>query len=226
MRISSIYTISSLIVAIFAHGSHDNAIKQKPEHLTWQNWHMLEEHGLNTYDADSFFRLHDLQAKNSWSRSDILNLYGLLREHVVGDGSGMGEHDHNKEVISDEAKEHVVKSILKLLDADQDGEVSIQEWRDFTHNGGQLPDFGYGQGHHLDFESEYEEHHWKKYHAQNDPDVLIKHKEDIEHELLHHEHEIEESHMDHPELRKITDNFNSNIRLENLAFKYRRPIDK
>ena len=72
--------------------------------------------------------------------------------------------------------------------------ISQAEWLKFYENGGRLPDLGYGPGHHLGFEEEYEEHHWRKYHANDDPDVKIKHKEDIEHELLHHQQEIEETH--------------------------------
>lgn len=214
------YILSCLIAQVSAHGSHKEA-SQKPNGLSWQSWHMMEEHHLDHYDADSFFKLHDLQNKGIWSKSDILNLYGLLRESVVGDGSGMGDHSHQLETITEDAKQYVVNSILKLIDTNGDGEVSLQEWRDYSTKGKELPDFGYGQGHHLDFETEYEEHHWNKYHANQDPDVLVKHKEDIEHELLHHEHEIEESHDASPEIRKVTNVHLSDARLENIAPKYR-----
>lgn len=179
---------------------------------------------MDEFDADVFFKLHDLQNKGRWSKADILNLYGLARETIVGDGSGMGEHtSHNEEAITQEAKDNVVKTVLSILDKNEDEEITLSEFRDFTHNGGLLPDFGYGQGHHLDFESEYEEHHWKKYHQSDDPEVLIKHAEDIEHELLHHEHEIEESHGSNPDVRKLTQNYLSDIRLHNLAQKYTKP---
>ncbi|KAK6465499.1 hypothetical protein DFJ63DRAFT_23698 [Scheffersomyces coipomensis] len=217
------------LVTAFVNGhdtgdQHHNEIKQKPQELSWQNWHMIEEHGIQSYDADSFFRLHDLSKQGSWNIEDILNLYGLLRTNIVGDGSGGGVHqDHNEEIINDDAKTFVVTTILNLIDADKDGVISQQEWKVFSNNGGELPDFGYGQGHHFDFELEYEQHHWQKYHAKDDPDVLIKHKEDIEHELLHHEHEIEESHYSASEqLRKTTTNFLSNINLINLSNKYKR----
>lgn len=202
-----------------AHGSHEES-KKKPDTLSWQNWHMLEEHQLDQYDTDTFFKLHDMQAKGSWSKADILNLYGLLRESIVGDGSGMGEHTHNDLKITQEAKDYVVQEILKLIDTNNDGEISLQEWRQFSEKRGILPDFGYGQGHHLDFESEYEEHHWNKYHANNDPDVLIKHKEDIEHEMLHHDHEMEETHTVSPEIREVTKLYLSDINLNNVPQKY------
>lgn len=218
MRFLPVFTAIS---GVLAHGGH-NDVKQRPKSLLWQSWHMIEEHNLDLYDADSFFKLHDLQNKGVWEASEILYIYGLTRESVVGDGSGMGEHSHQQEVITQSAKDHVVRTVLAMMDTNHDQQISIEEWRAFIASGKDLPDFGYGQGHHLDFESEYEEHHWNKYHRDQDPDVLVKHKEDIEHELLHHEHEIEESHNALPEIRKVTDQFLSQIRMGNLPKKYQR----
>ncbi|CAK7892035.1 hypothetical protein CAAN1_01S08218 [[Candida] anglica] len=214
-------TLLALVASVCAHGSH-NEIKTKPEGLSWQKWHMLEEHQLEQYDATTFFKLHDLANTGEWGSREILNLYGLMRETIVGDGSGMGTHDHGQEVITQDAKDIVVATILELIDENKDGKVSLEEYRNFIERGGDLPDFNYGQGHHLDFEAEYEEHHWNKYHKDQDPDVEIKHKEDIEHELLHHEHEIEESHNNAPQIREVTKNYLSNINLENVPSKYRR----
>lgn len=214
-----------LLTTAVAHGTHgttDGSITLKPEGISWSDWHMREEHSLDHYDADTFFNLHDLQSRGQWGRNDILYLYGLMRDLIVGDGSGMGEHtSHDHEMITDELKDYVVEQITKLVDPNSDGIVTIEEWRTFINNGGVLPDFGYGQGHHLDFEKEYEEHHWKKYHSQDDPDVLIKHKEDIMHEMLHHEHDIEETH-DKAENRKFTKQFLSDIKMHNLPAKYLR----
>lgn len=212
--------LASQIGLVLGHGGH-NEIKQKPSGLSWQNWHMIEEHQLDQYDADSFFKIHDLQDKGYWTGDDILYVYGLTRDNIVGDGSGMGEHAHGEEIITQDAKNNVIEVILRLVDKDHDKQISVQEWRDFIGQGKELPDFGYGQGHHLDFESEYEEHHWNEFHANQDPDVQIKHKEDIEHELLHHEHEIEESHSNSPNIRQLTEKFLSSIKLENLPSKYR-----
>ena len=55
----------------------------------------------------------------------------------------------------------------------------------------------------------------------DDPDVLVKHKEDIEHELLHHEHEIEETH-DKSGVRDITGSWLSKVREFNIPNKYRK----
>lgn len=168
--------------------------------------------------CSNIFTMHDLKGADQWDRSDILNLYGIKHETIIGDGSGMGE---NSREVTPEVQNMVVESIFKLLDTDKNGVISRDEWVLFHNNGGELPDFGYGQGHHLDFESEYEEHHWNQYHANDDPDTKIKHKEDIEHELLHHKHEIEKTHDRSSELRDVTENFLSKIRIENLKPKYR-----
>lgn len=207
---------------VLSHGGHGSAQATKPEGISWQDWHMLEEHNLEEYDAQTFFKLHDLKARGYWDSNDILSIYGLAKDTMIGDGSGMGSHgDHDHEQITKSVKDKVLKTILELVDSNKDGKISSNEWIQFHNTGGELPDFGYGPGHHLDFEDEYEQHHWMKYHQDDDPEVLIKHKEDIEHEMLHHQHEIEESHNEQPEIRQVTNNFLSKIRLHNLKQKYR-----
>lgn len=208
--------------AVTAHNDHSQTVlKQKPSNLRWQDWHMLEEHKLSEYDGKSFFKLHDLKGTGFWDITDILNLYGVAHESIIGDGSGMGE---DKVIITAEVQANVVESVFKLFDKNKDGKISLDEWLNFHNNGGELPDFGYGQGHHLDFESEYEEHHWKKYHAENDPDTKIKHKEDIEHELLHHQYELDETHDRSEKLREVIRNYLSPVRVQNIAGKYKRDI--
>ncbi|WPK22980.1 hypothetical protein PUMCH_000203 [Australozyma saopauloensis] len=204
-----------LITAAFAH----KAYPVKPLHLTWQEWHMSEEHQIDTFDPLSFFMLHDIQGKGHWTAEDILYIYGLSLDSVIGDGSGMGEHDH-EEKISPDFKKKVIEEVSVMLKADSDGTISKDKWLEFANNGGLLPDFGAGPGHHFDFETEYENHHWNKYHRDSDPDVRIKHKEDIVHELLHHQHEIEETHADHPEVREKLQNYLSPIKLDNVPSRY------
>ncbi|KAI5958727.1 uncharacterized protein KGF55_005725 [Candida pseudojiufengensis] len=219
MKISSIIYYLSLSISALAHGDHSQTVlKKKPANLRWQDWHMSEEHNLDEYDGKTFFLLHDLKGLGKWDHDDVLNLYGIKHEQIIGDGSGMGE---NSITITKETQRMVVDSIFQLFDLNNDGTISLEEWLSFHDAGKELPDFGFGQGHHLDFESEYEEHHWNKYHAQNDPDTKIKHKEDIEHELLHHKHEIEETHDRSSRLKKFANDYLSNIRLDNLTPKYR-----
>lgn len=211
------FSLAMLAVAIGVTAHKE--IAKLPTGMSWEEWHMKEEHQLDGFDAESFFTLHDLQSKGKWNSDDLLYLYGLTRDSVVGDGSGMGSHDH-EESITPEVKKRVLNKLLTILDANSDGEVTKEEWILFSQHGGHLPDLGLGPGHHLDFEAEYENHHWNKYHRDQDPDVHIKHKEDIEHELLHHEHEIEETHDQNPEARDIGKNFLSPIKLDNVPPKY------
>lgn len=208
---------SLLFAALWALTSA-HEVPTKPQGVTWQAWHMKEEHQLDSFDPEAFFKLHDLLAKGYWDKKDILYVYGLSREEVVGDGSGMGEHAH-EEQISAEAKDTVTLVMMRLLDTDKNGQISQEEFVKFME-AGELPDFGYGPGHHLDFENEYETHHWNQYHRDQDPEVHVKHKEDIEHELLHHAHEIEESHGKLPDVRELAKNFLSPVKIANVPQKY------
>lgn len=180
---------------------------------------MKEEHQVDGFDAVSFFKMHDLQNKGYWTKEDVLYVYGLTREQVVGDGSGMGEHAH-EEKVAPEAKAQVTNVVMGLLDSNKDGTITLEEWKKFVERKEELPDFGYGPGHHMDFEAEYENHHWNKYHRDQDPNVQIKHKEDIEHELLHHAHEIEGTHSNDPNIRNIAKEFVSPVKLHNVPQKY------
>ncbi|QRG40676.1 hypothetical protein FDK38_005164 [Candidozyma auris] len=214
----------SLFVALgvaLAHGSHGGSqnVPIRPAGVSWQEWHMKEEHQMDSFDAVSFFKMHDLENKGYWTLEDVLYVYGLTREEVVGDGSGMGEHAA-EEKVSQEAKSQVGSIVMNLLDSNGDGTITLEEWKRFIDRKEELPDFGYGPGHHMDFESEYENHHWNKYHKDQDPDVHVKHKEDIEHELLHHAHEIEGTHGDQPDIRQIAKDYASPIKIHNVPQKY------
>uniref|UniRef100_A0A060TIM6 ARAD1D39556p n=1 Tax=Blastobotrys adeninivorans TaxID=409370 RepID=A0A060TIM6_BLAAD len=194
-------TIASLALGVLAEDS-------------WQVRHMKHEHGIDSFDALSFFTLHDSDGSKTWTRNDILNLYGLLRDKVVGDGSGVGDNKVTKE-ITEQTRDQVVNDVLRLIDLNGDGVISMEEWRIFTNKGGELPDFGLGPGHHGDYEHEYEVHHWLEYHAQNDPDVNIVHPEDIEHERMYHS----EEHGD--DLETHQDVIGSWAKIENIPSKFR-----
>lgn len=202
------------LAAVYAH----KANPVKPLDLSWQEWHMKEEHQMDSFDASAFFIIHDLQDKGFWTPKDILYVYGLTREAVVGDGSGMGAHDHG-ETIPESLKNRVISEVSRLLGADNQGRISKELWLEFSNMGEVLPDFGVGPGHHMDFEAEYENHHWNKYHRDQDPDVHTKHKEDIEHEMLHHQHEIEESHTNEDGRLRAHD-YVSPVKLHNVPQKY------
>lgn len=155
---------------------------------SWQVKHMKLEHGYETFDAKAFFIEHDSDNSKAWDRNDIIRLYGLQKNNQVGDGSGMGSNTETHE-ITEETREEVYQTLMKLLDENKDGRVSMEEWRKFCEAGKELPDFGLGTGHHGDYEYEYEVHHWQEFHAANDPDVKVRHPEDEEHERLYHQYE-------------------------------------
>lgn len=164
--------------------------EKPPTGLTWEEWHMQHEHQMDNYTPEQFFALHDVKKKGYLDSNDILSLYGLDRNEVIGRGDGMGLHD-DSEVVDNTLALRVVNFIMRLLDVNDDSKILKEEYLDFAKRGNKFPDLGVGVGHHSDFEIEYEIHHWNKYHKDQDPDVKIVHKEDVEHELLHHEHEIE-----------------------------------
>lgn len=224
--------ITSLLLAtklakanVAAKASNDeHSAAAPPEGLNWEQWHMENEHQMEEYSPETFFALHDVKKQGYLDDDDILSLYGLSRKEIVGNGDGMGKHD-GSERIDEKMGERVVLFIKKLLDVDDDTHISKKEYLDFAQRGGKFPDLGVGVGHHADFELEYEIHHWNKYHKDSDPDVNNVHKEDIEHELLHHEHEIEHEETIQRGATKGTvitdDELESRINIENIPQKYR-----
>lgn len=165
-------------------------IERPPKDQTWEHWHMAHEHQMEKYTPEEFFDLHDLNKKGFLDKRDILSLYGLDRKEIVGTGDGMGTHDDSEEV-DELLANNVVTFVMKLLDVDDNSRITRKEYLDYASRGNEFPDLGVGVGHHSDFEAEYDVHHWNKYHRDSDPEIKNVHKEDIEHELLHHEHEIE-----------------------------------
>lgn len=175
--------LASLGVAL-AHGGAGDVDPSEP----WQVRHMKIEHGYDDFDPKAFFLEHDVDNSRYWTKEDIIRLYGLQKDTIVGDGTGMGT-DEETVAITDDDRERVYQGVLALLDTNEDGKVSMDEWRKFCEDQKTLPDFGYGTGHHGDYEYEYEVHHWRQYHMENDPDVKIQHPEDEEHERLYHQYE-------------------------------------
>lgn len=156
-----------------AHGNHD----QQPvaADADWATRHMAEEHHINSFDAGSFFNLHDYDSTNEWTLDDLLKTYGLRDEST------------NHISISD--KKNAMQKVIDLYDRDASGTVSFAEYTIGEAQGIKLPDFGYGPGHHGDDEYEYEIHHFEKYHDENTREEDLIHPEDIEHFRKHDEME-------------------------------------
>jgi len=114
--------------------------------LTWV-LRSTEEHHLDSWDAASFFSLHDFNSDGVWQGEEILRTYGLF--------------DKSNKDVPQEKRESILKELLGLLDQNSDGEVSREELAAFLGRS-TLPDMGTGPGHHGDEEFEYEIHHWEK----------------------------------------------------------------
>ncbi|KAK4102007.1 putative calcium ion binding protein [Parathielavia hyrcaniae] len=168
-----------------AHGDHGSA-SQKPvvdENASWMVKHMAEEHHTDGFDAASFFALHDFNADGLWGDDEILRTYGLM--------------DESNKHVSEGRRGEIVGDIRALLDRDNDGRISRDEFVRFIDvEGKTLPDMGTGPGHHGDDEYEYEIHHWEKYHDENTKLEDLTHPEDIEHFKKHEEIEAEQERIE------------------------------
>lgn len=152
-----------------AHGGHE----QQPvaADADWATRHMAEEHHITSFDAGSFFNLHDYDSTNEWTLEDLLKTYGLK--------------DESTNHIAQAEKENAMRRVIEMYDRDASGTVSFAEYTIGEAQGIKLPDFGWGPGHHGDDEYEYEIHHFEKYHDENTREEDLVHPEDIEHFRKH-----------------------------------------
>ncbi|KAL5347213.1 hypothetical protein V496_07417 [Pseudogymnoascus sp. VKM F-4515 (FW-2607)] len=161
---------------LFSHGvcAHSSDDEHQSD---WATQHLADEHHISNFDGGAFFQLHDFDDNGYWDFEEIYTTYGLKHETT----------DH----IASDRKDDVIKQVLSLIDRDQDGRVTKEEWMAFVAGGGKLPDFGMGPGHHGDDEYEYEIHHWEKYHDENTREEDLTHPEDIAHFKKHDEMDAE-----------------------------------
>lgn len=93
------------------------------------------EHHIENFDAGAFFTLHDFDGNGFWDILEIQKFYGL-------------DDVSNKDLPGSKRIE-VTSKMTDLMDKDGNGRISRLEWLDFVRNGGVLPDFGTGPGHHV-----------------------------------------------------------------------------
>ncbi|ODQ52104.1 hypothetical protein SAICODRAFT_30888 [Saitoella complicata NRRL Y-17804] len=135
----------------------------------WVQNHMKEEHQMEYFDWDAFFRLHDLDSDGVLDSQDVRAIYGL----------------DNVKDLTPERKLEIEKTVFAALDADRNGAITLQEFKSFMDANGDLPDFGF-EGHHGDDELEFDIHHVMKYHTDpEDSEENWSHPEDIEHFAKH-----------------------------------------
>jgi hypothetical protein len=116
----------------------------------------------------------------TWDREEIEAIYGV--HHVYSQQKSKDDADHQNKA------DHVVDTVLKLMDTDGDGKVTPEEFEVAGFKG--LPSFDDigAEGHHYDVESEFFLHHEEQFHSTPDTqtDAAYNHPEDIEH-FSHHE---------------------------------------
>lgn len=113
-----------------AHGDHsfdlsdqaDNGLSYAERHVRphflFESRHspqpqMHTEHHIDSFDLESFFKLHDLDMNGYWDELEIQAVYGL-HHHSVKDKMGKGEQ------VDGRAK-NIVSKVLEALDKNQDG---------------------------------------------------------------------------------------------------------
>jgi len=184
--------VLSALALVRAHGDHaargagHPPPPGGPDDETFIKQHMVNEHHIDTFDLPSFFALHDLDRNGFWSRGEIEAVYGVHHD--------WNPKDKDAEKIKAKA-DAVVDRVLKRLDRDHDGYISLAEFEAGGFAGlPDLKDLG-AEGHHYDIESEFFLHHEELYHSTPDTqtDDSYSHPEDMEH-FANHEHiEAEEA---------------------------------
>ncbi|TGZ85267.1 hypothetical protein EX30DRAFT_314272 [Ascodesmis nigricans] len=138
--------------------------------LPWAHRHLRSEHHIYNYDAGAFFTLHDYDSNGILTGDEFLKTYGI----------------HPTSPDADK----VIASLMKRIPHAVDREVTREEWMQWSRDGGELPDFGSGPGHHGDEEYEYEIHHFEEFHGDEpEGEEKLDHPEDIQHFRLHDLHQ-------------------------------------
>ncbi|KAK7686625.1 hypothetical protein QCA50_010225 [Cerrena zonata] len=167
--------------AVNGHGGHGQGPAQGETIQQYAQRHMSSEHHIDSFDVGSFFALHDLNRDGVWDREEIEAVYGV--HHLYSQKKSKDEIEHQKKA------DHVVNTVLNILDKDGDGNVNLQELEAVGLDG--LPNFEElgAEGHHYDVESEFFLHHEEQFHStpETQTDESYNHAEDLEH-FAHHEH--------------------------------------
>ncbi|KAI0718920.1 precursor to secretory protein Ssp120 [Cerioporus squamosus] len=167
--------------AVAAHGGHEHDGPQPGETVAqYAARHMASEHHIDSFDVPSFFQLHDLNRDKRWDKEEIEAIYGV--HHVYSQKKSKDDIEHQKKA------EYIVSTVLKRLDKNGDGTITLDELEAVGLEG--LPSFDElgAEGHHYDVESEFFLHHEEQYHStpETQTDESYNHPEDLEH-FAHHE---------------------------------------
>ncbi|KAI5804149.1 hypothetical protein DFH27DRAFT_512969 [Peziza echinospora] len=191
--------LSSAPLQTSAHGIPHEPEDADHSGMSWAQIHMLEEHHIANFDPTSFFHLHDYDKSETWTSLEILRTYGI---------------DPADTTITPQKRTEIILDVLKKMDYDNDGAVSLDEFLEFHKAGGVLEDYGVGTGGHGDDEYQYELHHYEKYHSEDTEGMPLDHPEDVEHFKKHAELEAREARQ------AILDSMS--IVVDNIPSKFRR----
>ncbi|KAF9486393.1 precursor to secretory protein Ssp120 [Pholiota conissans] len=174
----------ALVQGSLSHDTHESAGPASGETIQeYAQRHMSSEHHIDSFDARSFFQLHDLNRNGVWDKEEIEAIYGV--HHVYSQKKSKDDIEHQQKA------DQIVKGVLDRLDLNGDGVITPEELERVGVAG--LPNFdGLGaEGHHYDVESEFFLHHEEQFHStpETQTDESYNHPEDLEH-FAHHE-EIE-----------------------------------
>ncbi|KAL4956041.1 hypothetical protein BDW69DRAFT_159306 [Aspergillus filifer] len=182
-----------------AHGSHSTPVDPNAD---WATRHMQEEHHIDSFDAGSFFTLHDYDSSGAWTPEEVRKTYGMDDESNAG--------------LTEERKTKALREVFALFDPASTGFINRDTWMHLISEGVQLPDFGFGPGHHGDIEYEYEIHHFEMYHGEDAMEEELTHPEDIEHFKRHDEEDDAQDKLDQLERMAIV--------AANIPAKFRKGI--
>ncbi|KAH9858300.1 hypothetical protein C2E23DRAFT_803434 [Lenzites betulinus] len=177
--LTALTLLASLRVAA-AHGGHDHGHVEGETNEQYAQRHMASEHHIDTFDVPSFFLLHDLNRDKVWDAEEIQAVYGV--HHVYSQKKSKDDVEHQKKA------DHIVMEVLRRLDKNRDGKITLEEFQAVGLDG--LPSFDElgAEGHHYDVESEFFLHHEEQFHStpETQTDEAYTHQEDLEH-FAHHE---------------------------------------
>lgn len=130
---------------MLAHGGHDHPRSQAPlvaADADWATLHMASEHHISSFDAASFFQIHNYGGSGAWDVGEILRTYGVSPKSPAE--AVQGSEDWAVRVVSDERRKELMDGVMTIFDANRDGLISKEEYEEGVRQGKALPDFGAG----------------------------------------------------------------------------------
>ncbi|KZP28919.1 hypothetical protein FIBSPDRAFT_917554 [Athelia psychrophila] len=176
-----------LLPVVLAHGGHGEAGEPVDPNANYAQRHMASEHHIDSFDAQSFFQLHDLNSDGIWDREEVEAIYGV--HHIYSQKKSKDDAAHQ------EKADKITTTIFDLMDKNHDGKITPEEFE--LAGLDSLPDFKDlgAEGHHYDIESEFFLHHEEEYHStpETQTDESYNHAEDLEHFAAHESIELKEA---------------------------------